>query len=189
MRPFNTFIFIITFLLFVTPLSGARAEDDLHVTCHYFTPDPSGKSKYKEAAKWPIINLADWLKLKKSLESSLVDKGVIAFVPDGKEETFHIIKRNDDQITGVDYYITKGHITEIMTTSVDSYAVTTPKFREFLEKGLESRFTFDEKGANPITVNSPGLIVMYNGSNRLQNPMWRISDPKELSAYVSYIKK
>lgn len=188
MRLFNTFIFIIAFFLFMTPHLGLCADENLHVTSHYFIPDAKSVSKYKEAIKWPMANLSDWLKFRKSLENSKVESKSTPFVPDGKTEIIHIVKRNDDQITGADYYITPGHITEIVTTAVNSYSVTTPTFRDFLEKDLQNRFTFSDKADNVITVNTPGLIVMYNGSNRIQNPIWKISNPKELSNYIAYIK-
>ncbi len=164
----------------------AFAQDDYDITGHYYLANPQKPGKYYDAVQWKITNTNEWTgfvnKLQKLPEGSPIDNPLHLKQPD----MIHLVQTNPDKISGNNIYLSKAGIQQFAKMPFDTYHYQNFEIRKFLEAELKKTSAYDNKSEG-VKISDPEIVVVYRGSTVLQNPMWRVTDPKTLAMYKKYI--
>jgi hypothetical protein len=165
----------------------AFAIEDPKITGRLYVAKKDEPGKYSEKIQWQITSVGEWSKFLVNLKNLTKDEEKANPMQLKQDEIIHFSVINEDKKTGHDIYLSKSGIQQYAKMPKDTIYVANASFRSFLEEELKRNPSYDKINTEP-DINSPGIVVIYRGSQQLKNPYWVInmSDAETIAKYLSY---
>lgn len=186
---FRTFLSVIFFFV-LFPIS-ALAQTVTTVTAIYMVADPTSSNGYKELYRWPITSEDQWARIHNNIVKSpkKIGTDINPLLAEKKEDHLIVLVQNDrNGITGEDFYLSKKGIMRVDRKPFDTFYRDVSSLKKFLEEELKRRVNYAETDMAGFPISSPGIVVVYDLNETLKNPMWHITDMKDLKLYDSFFR-
>lgn len=179
---------IFTFSMFFNGIN-AFAKDGYDITGHYYLPNPEKPGRLISKVDWKITNVSEWMSFVKKLQDLSKSDTIDDTTPTMKQSPIiHISQVNPDRISGNDIYLTEEGIRQFARMPTDVYQYKDTSLRKFLEKEMDANSGYAQEEGT-IDLNAIGIIVIYRGSEILNNPNWHVTDVRDFKRYAAFIDK
>lgn len=192
MIPFVFFriVFVAGFLFAALPIP-AMAQTVATVTAIYMVADPTSSNGYKEMYRWSVPSEDQWARIHNSIDKfpQKTEAEINPFLAKEKEDYLIVLVQNDrNGITGEDFYLSKKGIMRVTRKPFDTFYKDTSSLKKFLEDELKRRVSYTETDVEGFPINSPGIVTVYDINETLKNPMWHITDMRDLKLYDGFFR-
>jgi len=156
---------------------------------HYYVAKDNNFDKYDDKIQWEVTSLPEWTKFLVNLKTMPKDEEKNNPMGLKQPEVIHFNVSNSDKKSGHDIFISKAGIQQFSRMPLDRYFASSLEFKEFLDTELSMNPGYDTTSGE-VDINTPGIVVIYRGSQQLKNPYWiiPITDKKVIERYKTYIK-
>jgi hypothetical protein len=189
---FFRIIFLVAFLFVVFPVAAsAQNVATATVTAVYMVADPTSSNGYKELYRWPVSSQDQWARIHNNIDSfpKKTELEVNPFMAKEKEDHLVVLIQNDrNGITGEDFYLSKKGIMRVARKPFDTFYRDVSSLKKFLEEELRRRVNYTETDVEGFPIDSPGIVAVFDINETLKNPMWHITDMKDLRLYDSFFR-
>lgn len=182
--------FLGALLLGLFPVT-VTAQTAATVTVIHMAADPSSPNGYKEIYRWLLSSEDQWARIHNNIDTfqKKTESEVNPFTAKEKENDLIVLVQNDrNGVTGEDFYLSKKGIMRVTRKPFDIFYRDTSSLKKFLEEELKRRVNYTETNIEGFPITSPGVVVAYDINETLKNPMWHVTDPRELKLYDSFFR-
>lgn len=171
-------------------LAVIPAHADTSVFVHLFKADPASKEGFKETYKWQMGETDEFRRFE--YMASKMKKGEQAKISPfirKPDEMLVVSIKDQNGITGKDYYLTQDGLMITEISSKSSYYEDANNFYTFLKEEISHRSSLEKFPGERISSESPGIVVRYLINETLPNPAWLINTQKDVNLYDSFMRK
>lgn len=180
----------VVFLFVAFPVS-ALAQTVATVMAVYMVADPTSSNGYKELYRWPVSSEDQWARIYNNIDKfpEKTEAEVNPFLAKEKEDHLIVLVQNDrNGISGEDFYLSKKGIMRVTRKPFDTFYRDISSLKKFLEEELRRRVNYTETDVDGFPIDSPGIVVVFDINETLKNPMWHITDMRDLKLYDSFFR-
>ena len=103
-------------------------------------------------------------------------------------EMLVLAAKDDNGITGKDYYLTPNGIMVTSNTSRNRFYEDKNNFYKFLKESTIYNSKLEQYAGEKISLTSPGIVARYIINNMLNNPAWHVKTQKDVNLYDSFLR-
>lgn len=183
---------LLTALLVLTALP-ARADENTvifrPVNAVYMVRDAANPTGYVEKVRWTITSSQEWAKFYNYLPDLPKDDFGGSDPLSGRTDDMIVFSHTDDNgLTGFDIYVNGFGIMAIKRGAVHAYYPDANRLWTFLRDEQKERASYEKFSPEAVSKSTRGIVVTYNISESIPNPIWVVNTMDELKIYNSFFK-
>lgn len=188
--PYNTGMkfFLIGLITFFLAASPAWADNAISV--YLYKADPAAPEGFSEVYRWRM-NKSDEFRRFEYMTTKMRKGEKDKINPYTRKPTEMLVLsvKDENGITGKDYYLTPDGIMITLSTAHNKYFDDNNNFYKFLKEEVIHHSTLEKFPGEKIASDAQGVITRYLINETLPNPAWLINTQKDVNLYDSFLRK